>query len=865
MGVALLLAIWGLLRAGVLSGAPELVRLAVAFGALVLLPGAAWLAMGLSPRAGWVIEAPLALGFGVAWNALLVLGTRALGLRFTVLMDAAPWAALVLWGVAWARGARAAKANATGAAVATGAPPLRGVALAAVLAAAALAGLHAGRIGTPLSYFSDSPDHIGTVRRMLETGDAFPTDAFFKGAGSEGVDPRKGLWHPQVALIAGAARVDPADAWRQLPALIAPFFILVMARLGSLSAQGAGAAVFAWVQLLVMAGSLKWFPLAKAVFSTFLADQLCLVAVVATLADLARPSRSGRLAVVALAFGAVACHVYSAIQLTLMLGALGVALAWRERSVRGPAARLLGTAALAGLVALPWLAWRAMQSPAPVNVIHTESQGLLWLTRDLRVVSPGVLWDWMGVLWVLFPLAWIPTWRSGRRDPAALYAFATSVAVALVIFDPLAVGLLEPRLGYLLMRMIWMAPIGALIAWWGLRLARGIRVESGGRRVRAALALAGLGIVVLPTALDAGLTFATPERFARADREISPLRWRAAMAWLDRSLPPGQVVLSDPATSYGVPMLTRHYVATLVDQHSSPADSLALTRILDARDALDPYGSWERTRDVIRRYRVTVVVVNGDFPGVPHLDYWAPGPGWAAAARARLDREPSAFERIYDRDAFTIYRVHPEALDSLRAPVPPRPFTFPFVSGRMPIGRRYADDLPVVHRLSLVPPRAARGDTLTGFADWRSLRPLPGGAYMVSLRFETAMPGGFSPPAMVAKPARKLLEKLRRERYRFRTDHLPASGAYGVDLWRPDQVVRDSFRMEVPRDAAPGYYRVEIRMNRSPHYPNLRLADYFFERDYYSGVPMGFIEVVPTRAALAGPPAPLPPGLRESH
>ncbi|MEO5616703.1 MAG: hypothetical protein ABIS67_02950, partial [Candidatus Eisenbacteria bacterium] len=127
------------------------------------------------------------------------------------------------------------------------------------------------------------------------------------------------------------------------------------------------------------------------------------------------------------------------------------------------------------------------------------------------------------------------------------------------------------------------------------------------------------------------------------------------------------------------------------------------------------------------------------------------------------------------------------------------------------------------------------------------------------------MPGGFSPPAIFAKPARKLLEKLRRERYRFRDDHLPTAGAYGVDLWRPEEVVRDSFHFTVPGDAAPGYYRAEIRMNRSPHYPNLRLSDYFFDRDYYSGVPMGVIEVAASREALSRPPAPLPPEFQESH
>jgi hypothetical protein len=69
----------------------------------------------------------------------------------------------------------------------------------------------------------------------------------------------------------------------------------------------------------------------------------------------------------------------------------------------------------------------------------------------------------------------------------------------------------------------------------------------------------------------------------------------------------------------------------------------------------------------------------------------------------------------------------------------------------------------------------------------------------------------------------------------------------------------------VPLDVAAGYYRAEIRMNRSPHYPNLHLSDYLGDRDYLSGVAMGAIEVVATRADLRHPPAPLPEGFGDSH
>lgn len=846
------------LRLGALGALPEMVRLALAFAAIVLLPGACLTAL-LAPAPVVPGGAVRALGFGVAWNAAVILTLHLAQVPFTRLLEWGPAIHAVLVAATVLRARQQAGSS-------PGDPRLSRLALAAVMAAAVLASVHAGRTGTIMSYYSDSPDHVGSIRRMLQTGNAFPTDAFFKDAGPSGADPRKGLWHPQVALIVALARVDPADAWRQLPAAIAPFFILVLAQLGLLGAGGAGAAAFAWAHLLLLAGATTWFPLRKAVYGTFLADELSMAAAFAALADALRPQRASRIAAVGLALGAIATHVYSAIQLAMTLGGLAAGLVLRDRAAR-PAGRLVVTGLAIGVLGLPYLMWRAHQSYAPANIIHTETQGLLWLGGSLRVVSIGVLWDWMSTLWILFPIAWLALARR-RGDPAALYVLTTSLVVALVIFDPPVVALLEPRLGYLLMRMIWMVPIGALVGWLALALARAAAAAAeppARRRLLAVSGLVALGLFLMPTARDALATFTDPQRFAHADRDESPFRWREALAWMDRELPPGQVVLADPATSYGVPMLTRHYVATLVDQHSSPSDSLALTRILDARDALDPYASWARTREVVDRYGVTVIAINADFPRIPPLDFWSPSPRWAAEARSRFDARPAAFERVYDRGGFTVYRVHRTALDTLSGPPAPRPFVVPYVAGRFPIGRRFDDHLPVVHRLTLWPPRVARGDTLHGVAEWRALQSLRGGSYLVSVRFEGRMPGGFAPPAWMAKPARKVLERLRHERYRFRDDHLPTAGAYGVDLWRPDEIVRDSFDYVVPADVAPGYYRTEIRMNRSPHYPNFHLGDYFFERDYFSGVPMGMIEVVASRAALAAPPAPIPPELQETH
>ena len=879
--VGLGLALHALLAFGLRDLIPTPLRLPLAFGVLVLLPGYAFVALSAAPPGGWWLAPGWALGFGVAWNAALVLLTRALGQPFTVLTALTVPANAVLWMLALAHPRRfpAAVARPALPVAARGSVAASRWALIAVLAAAGAAALNAAEIGTPVTYQTDSPDHVGTIRRMLETGDPFPVNAFYKDPGSAGVDPRKGLWHPQVALIARLSGTEPFDAWRALSALIAPLFALNAAALGFLIGGPLAAALAAWALVITYGGTLARGFLREAVLATKLADQLALAATVAVLSDVAHAACAGpgpdppgagapqapasgprgmRRAAVGLALGAVAAHVFAALQFALVFGALGLGILIRDRGLSRPLRRLVTTALPVGLACLPYLLWRARSSYGPVNIIHTEPQGLLTLWDHVRIVNWGVLWDWMGSLWVLFPLAWWMLWRHGRSNVAVLYLLTTSASVALVIFDPPLVRVLEPRLGYLLMRLIWIVPLAGLLAWLVPGLVRRARRERGRPRRVAVAGLALTGLLLLPAVGDALLVLARPGRFAAAEAALSPARWRRPLEWLDTALPAGQVVLSDPGTSYAVPAFTRHYVVTMLDQHSSPNDPNALTRLLDARDALDPWGRWARTREVVDRYGVTVVVLNNRFSEIPGFDYWAPSPGWFVAARGRLDRAPAAFERIADDSDFVVYQVHREAMDKLKD-AGSRPNVTVWDPAHAPIGRRLGPQLPVLQNLRLSPGLASPGDTVRGVAEWRALEALPPGSYRVAIRFDRVLPGGFKPPRAVAKPARKLLEQLSRVRYRFRSDHLPAAGEYGVDLWQPTEVVRDSFELAVPRDAADGAYQVKVQMLRQPHYPNLRLSDYFSDDDFLSGVEAGRLIVARDKRRLP-PDVDLAPG-----
>src|SRR6185369_8105209 len=223
------------LDAGALRWLPVPLRVVLGFVLLVWLPGLGWArAIGARPAGGPAFVSAWATGYGIVWLGLWVLAARALGVPFTLLAHAgAAWTA-VPWLVSLATAPRNASAGASHATTRTaertasqrGRDPLAIACQIAIALALLLAVVAVARHGPPLTCLTDSPDHLGTIRRMLVSGDPFPRDAFFRDAGPAGVDPRKGLWHPCVALVCALAHADPVDAWHALAAILAALAVL---------------------------------------------------------------------------------------------------------------------------------------------------------------------------------------------------------------------------------------------------------------------------------------------------------------------------------------------------------------------------------------------------------------------------------------------------------------------------------------------------------------------------------------------------------------------------------------------------------------------------------------------------------------
>src|SRR5258705_7970686 len=136
---------------------------------------------------------------------------------------------------------------------------------------------------------------------------------------------------------------------------------------------------------------------------------------------------------------------------------------WIRDRQAGPRLRRLAVTAIGlGVAAAPYLLWRARHSFAPRNIIHTAPQGLMTLWGSVHTMNAGILWDWMGLWWVMIPFAIPFLWREGRERDAALYAATTSLMVAALLFFPPLVAGLHPKLGYLLHGTGWIIPLSPM-------------------------------------------------------------------------------------------------------------------------------------------------------------------------------------------------------------------------------------------------------------------------------------------------------------------------------------------------------------------------------------------------------------------
>ncbi|HVP37746.1 MAG TPA: hypothetical protein VMS93_01040, partial [Candidatus Saccharimonadales bacterium] len=659
-------------------------------------------------------------------------------------------------------------------------------------------------------------------KSILRDGSVLPLREFYREATSAFIDLRKGFMHAPMAVTAAVAGVPPTELWRVWPALAGPcvaacFYVLARALSPSRAAAALGTLGFA----LLYTGPGSNFLLTVGCPKQT-ADALAWLAWAGAVARLRPGAPASPFPVAWVLAAASMVHVFAAVPWFFSWGLFALILLLVPSMRRhAPAAwRLLVVSALC---CAPILAWRFLVSYHPVNILHTRVDGLLILPLGY-VQAPLALVQRLGATaWLSLVIS--PFFLAHDRRPERLLMCLTLWGAAGLLLNPAAMPILAPKMNYMVGRLYVPALALCLTAMWAVDQARGL--ASGPLRLRAAAAvwLAAVALLVGPD-LRAGVKGYGPEALAAAAAQ-TPAPWGAALGFLDRSYPRAQVVASDPVTEYSVAALTRHDVLATLNQHSSPSDPEALDRIRAAQDIMSPGCGPARTAALLRRYGVDLVVVNHTFRY--RLIYYlaALDPVDYPAIEDKFRAHPEVFREVFHGPGQWVYQVRPEALSAYASlPGPAWPELQP------PAGRPAVDvgEGTWLADARLEPHRVARGDSaVLECLVRRAAPPAPGDPLMARVDLATDYRGA---PRWLPQRLRRLaLQRREGRRYRLHSYAMLGGSGGAPEYWPPGRWVAWRSVLYVPRRAAPGPYRLLVRVERQEMVPSMSLREYLSD-DY---------------------------------
>jgi hypothetical protein len=688
-------------------------------------------------------------------------------------------------------------------------------------------------VGPPLEITNDSIDHASYVAEIARTGAPFPTTAIYWNPGADGEDFRKALLHTIYGFTARHARAAPLDVLNAYGAfLLAVMVLVVYTTARSLFKRHRLPAVVAAVIFLVGTDWGVGNTMVRAAFypNRFGAAFLLLF-IMAGMEYLHRGPVTALRWCAAYAFAATAVHVQFAI---IVPAAAGVMLLWRACSPRGTWGEHVGRASRVLIVAVagvaPFAVYRYFTAYR-ANDLHEQIQSALFVTDRWFMADPLHIWQVFGPVGVAALFCIGPLWRRRHDIPGIGYSIAALVTFLVVQLVPFFLTPLYELLKYVVYRMDMMVPFYLLPAYF-------IATRPPRARVAMAVVLVALTAVVAPLARHSAFS---PSALA-SERRRGPDRWARGLVQLAEALPRGSVVASDPVTSYLMSAFTPYYVLCTLDQHAPPNDVHVEERMAAARDIVSPFTSAKEKEALIQQNNISHVVVNETLPENLILNYWTLEPGAAQDAEETFRSLRYEFDTIPLSDGLTAFRWRSdERLSTLPRPMP-RPVVDTLPLNAHVLGASSGEAVlegVVLHGAGIVP----AGGELVLDLYWARDRELPRGTYVVTIRFDKkdlALPFDGRP---FPKVTRKLVERWKGERFRFRADHMVQGGLFAPDAWRMGEIVEDDVRIVIPSDIAPGRYRVQAKMLRIANQPNQRLRDYFFDDDSYSGVEIGEVTI----------------------
>jgi hypothetical protein len=788
----------------------------------------------LFPRFGLdpLRRALVAVSVGNALLCLVVGGAWLAGNRLSTAGRALPVLVVALAAAAWAR--RGARPDAGG----RGRFPIGSALVLLALVAPLL------RFQDPLLAVDDSLDHVGSLRKRIETDSVFPRSTFYAESRENGPDARKGLYHGVLALAAASTRTPVLSLWDALAFAGAAWVLLSVLGTGRTLFTGAARPLLA-----ALCFAMTWD-------GGFAGDALARLnhpsrmslapywTIWALLLDAANPPPLGLVAL--LGFGLAATHATAPVLFSISASFLVLFLLVLGRGEARAAIRptVAAWAALAAGAA-PYLALRAAVSTPLLDPIHTEPQGLLYWTRDLFTVNPfwaARSWGTLGLLAI--PAAIVLVRRARRDVPLAFLASGVLGAVA-VLANPLATAPLQKVLGYLVVRIGWLAPHVFVLADAIAGAAARVRAAWAPRGIRAAAPLAvPLALLVAVGLLAAGSARAYARWSAPPPNPLGLRPQREAFEAVDRAIASPAVILADPATGYAVPALTRHWTVSAMAQHTPPNDPDARERLRDTRRVLSPYVNAADTVTILRRYRAEWILLNAAAPARVSRTVFHAAPGTFEAAREKIEAREDLFTPILAVGDLRLYRLTEAALAGpLPAADAPPARPVPVAPAAPAALAEWEDGAYVLHEAAVLSADVAPGGRLAVASVWERRRDLPERNRYLIVRLDRRDDRGRLGGAPLAPLGRRIADRLRGGRTRARLGFAPGDGFLPPDEWPLGRPVRDESELPIPADLAPGEYDVKIRIIDEAFFPNLHRADLFSHEGSYDGVPIGTVRV----------------------
>ncbi|HID63676.1 MAG TPA: hypothetical protein EYP49_13205 [Anaerolineae bacterium] len=534
-----------------------------------------------------------------------------------------------------------------------------------VLALAAVSVISAAWSGPWLSHTADGFLHITAARRLVVTDQVLNRGIYYP-VEPEGLDPVTGTWHTVLALLSTFSRRDVVDLWFHLPPLFAPLQVLAFYAFAvSILKQRSSGALATAISFLAE----EPLDFRMSAQPNRVAFVLVWMALTLGVACLNRGEKVHLAAAALLAVVIASIHFFFFELLVLLLAAYA---GWRfllclaRRSFRdGELARLtlLIAALLTGALVVLYRLVSAQYVSSPSflatwrNAIYIARE---YFILDPRLLLPGVL-SVNALAYALSPFL-APDAVKGKR--AAGYLAANLALVPLVIFNPLVLHFLMGKTPDISIRRLvfYMPPSSLVLAYvlsswmaaFRFRPARGLRrrwaTAQGALAVLTAVALlfiAGRGLYDLYSPISHYRYSMAVSRSSRLDPN------EGLYGFINRRLPPGAVILSDPDTSYHIAGLTGRYVVTVKASHqewmyevtNGPRSRRQVMAVLDRSVGL------MSTASILHEYGVQYVVADVTAYGVEDLGPWR-----------KFARLPHLFRLVYADPEARIYEVHLESL-----------------------------------------------------------------------------------------------------------------------------------------------------------------------------------------------------------